>query len=322
MPSTVPYDLGAWVERACFLKGRPIFALGDGTVRLMGDVDVVVDVHKGAILSTALTDDHHLLTGGDDGGVRLIDDKGAVTIVADVSRRWIDHVAAGPRGAIAFAHGKVATVRLADGTLKTFPHERTVEGLAFAPKGLRLATAHYNGASLLWVSGAGEPQSLEWKGAHTGVIWSPAGRHVVTLMQENALHGWALDQNKHMRMTGYPSKVKATSWAVKGKWLATSGANAAVLWPFSGKTGPMGQQPLQLGARDVLVSMVVCHPTEEVVAVGYQDGTIIACRFADHNEVVLRPSGGAALSTMAWSPDGMQLAFGAEDGTAGVIDIR
>ena len=31
----------------------------------------------------------------------------------------------------------------------------------------------------------------------------------------------------------------------------------------------MGKPPLQLGAREVLVTRVACHPREEVVAIGY-----------------------------------------------------
>ena len=73
-------------------------------------------------------------------------------------------------------------------------------------------------------------------------------------MQENALHGWKLDtkpgaETRHMRMTGYPAKVKSVSWSAKGKWLASSGAPAAIVWPFQAKDGPMGKAPLELGTR-------------------------------------------------------------------------
>ena len=68
-------------------------------------------------------------------------------------------------------------------------------------------------------------------------------------MQENALHGWKLADGKHMRMTGYPAKVKSLSWSAKGKWLASSGAPAAILWPFQAKDGPMGKAPMELGTR-------------------------------------------------------------------------
>ena len=203
-------------------------------------------------------------------------------------------------------------------------HERTVGGLAFAPKGLRLAVARYNGASLWWIGTDAKPTEFEWKGSHIGVTFSPDGKYVVTAMQENALHGWRVaDGGGHMRMSGYPGKVKSMSWSAKGRFLATSGAEMAVLWPFHFKDGPMGKQPLQLGARhEHLVTSVACHPTEEVVAIGYKDGTVIAARFADGDEVVLRKAGeGGPISALAWDKPGIRLAFGTEEGAAGTVDL-
>ena len=123
-----------------------------------------------------------------------------------------------------------------------------MEGIAFAPKGMRVACARYQGVSLHWVAGQAKPVDLHWDGAHTGVTFSPDGRYIVTTMVENALHGWRLDNVKtaegtHMRMTGYPAKPKSLSWSRKGRFLASSGAQAAICWPFSGKQGPMGQAP-------------------------------------------------------------------------------
>ncbi|MGO8126994.1 hypothetical protein ACC728_39845, partial [Rhizobium ruizarguesonis] len=57
---------------------------------------------------------------------------------------------------------------------------------------------------------------------------------------------------RHMRMTGDHSKVKSLSCSFKGKWLASSGAPAAIVWPFQGKDGPMGKAPLVLGLAAVL----------------------------------------------------------------------
>ncbi len=97
------------------------------------------------------------------------------------------------------------------------------------------------------------------------------------------MHGWQLADGHDMRMTGYPGKVKSMFWSVRGRYLATSGAAAAILWPFSGKSGPMGQEPLQFGARGegYLVTSVACHPDDEAIAIGYQDGLILASRFMD-----------------------------------------
>ena len=83
----------------------------------------------------------------------------------------------------------------------------------------------------------------------------------------------------------------------------------------------MGRQPLQLGAREVLVTRVACHPSSEVVAIGYQDGMILAVRFGDAEDALLRRPGGGPVSALAWNADGRRLAFGCEDGSSGVIDL-
>jgi len=58
-----------------------------------------------------------------------------------------------------------------------------------------------------------------------------------------------------------------------------------------------------------------------VVAVGYADGTILLVRIDDGAEVLARKPGDAPVTALAWSADGRMLAFGTEDGTAGVIDL-
>ena len=315
------FPLGAFVVEATFLAETPVVALGDGTVRrFVAGEPVATVVHQGAILSTAVRADGRLVTGGDDGLVARVDADGNVERLAERPKKWIDHVAVGPGNAVALAVGRQAWV-LAGGKERLFDHPRAVGGLAFAPKGLRLAVAHYDGVTLWWAGTESAPVPLRWKGAHLGVAFSPDGRYVVTSMQENALHGWRLDDGKDMRMTGYPAKSKSLSWSPKGRFLASSGANAAILWPFHFKDGPMGKPPLQLGAREVLVSRVACHPKEELVAVGYQDGMILAVRFADAEEALLRRPGDSSVSAMTWDRTGARLAFGCEDGTAGVVSL-
>ena len=95
----------------------------------------------------------------------------------------------------------------------------------------------------------GGSQELPWKGSHIGITASSDGRFVVSTMQENALHGWRLADGAHMRMTGYPAKTRSVSWSADGKWLATSGADAAIIWPFVTKDGPMGKPPLEVAIR-------------------------------------------------------------------------
>ncbi len=169
MPTIQEFPLGAFVVEVAFVGDVAMFALGDGTIRRAEGVAAEqTTVHSGAILSATIAG-KRMLTGGDDGLVALTDAAGRIEKIAERPRKWIDHVAAGPNGAVAFSVGKQAVVRLSDGRERVFEHERAVGGLAFAPKGMRLAVARYDGVTLWWAGTEGAPVMLGWKGAHIAV---------------------------------------------------------------------------------------------------------------------------------------------------------
>ncbi len=328
MPSIAPLDSGdaafGHIEKAGFLGDAAIFASVEGTVHLLSDRHHQLKVHSGLLAATFSMDRTRLVTSGEDGKVVAFSSDGSHKLLAEKKGWWIDQIACGPSGAIAFGAGKKGIVVGADSAEKPFACERSIEGLAFAPKGMRLAVARYNGVDLNWVNTGNPPQLLEWKGAHTGVIFSPDGKYVISTMQENALHGWRIADNKHMRMTGYPAKVKSMSFSAKGKWLASSGAPSAIVWPFSGKDGPMGKTPKELGAMGagLMVTEVACHPDEDVVAIGYQDGMVLAVRIEDGKEAMLKRPGKGAITSLGWDHAGTRIAYGSEAGEAGVIDLK
>ena len=134
-------------------------------------------------------------------------------------------------------------------------------------------------------------------------------------------HGWRLADGKHMRMTGYSAKVRSTAWSADGKWLATSGAPQLIVWPFHGKDGPMGKQPLMLASAESKVSAVACHPQSDVIVAGYEDGLILLVRMSDGAEILARPPGQSPVSALAWNAAGTLLAFGTEDGESGIVDL-
>jgi len=316
-------SLGSFAVEAAFLGEVAAFALGSGSVGLIkGTESGKVPVHSGAILSATPTrDGKALLTGGDDGRVALVDSSGAVTVVAEHKGKWIDHVAAGPNGAIAYACGRQVSVLFGDGRKRTLDLARAAGGLAFAPKGMRLAVATYDGAVLWWIGTDADPVSYAWKGAHFAISFSPDGRYLVTAMQENALHGWRLADGHDMRMSGYPAKTRSLAWTAKGRFLATSGANAAVLWPFHAKDGPMGKEPKQLGERNVLITRVAAHPRKEQVAIGFQDGVVALVGIDDGSRTAFNSPGGGPVSALAFDARGGLLAFGTEEGAGGIVEL-
>jgi len=327
MPTVAPIDIDGHVLAVEFLNDVPYFVGAAGTIHRFEGGERVTEAGQGLLTCVRDGYSESLIVGGEDGKVQRIAADGSISLIAEAPLKWITQVASGPQGAVAYAHGKTTFVALADGSTKEFTEERTVEGIAFAPKGLRIAVARYNGVTLHWVGTSGAPVNLEWKGAHNGVTFSPDGQFVVTTMQENALHGWKLDPKagtdaRHMRMTGYPAKVKSLSWSAKGKWLASSGAPAAIVWPFQGKDGPMGKAPLELGSRaNIMATCVRFHPAEDIVAIGFIDGMILAVRVADSKEALLRRPGNGAITSLSWSKSGKTLAFASAAGDCGIVDI-
>jgi WD40 repeat protein len=222
---------------------------------------------------------------------------------------------------LAWSAGKAVRTRDETGAVKTWDAPSSVRGLAFQPKGYCLAAAHYNGATLWFPEVEGAPKTLEWRGAHLDATFSPNGRFLVTSMQENALHGWRLADSRNMRMTGYPGKTRSLAWSHDGNWLATSGAEAAIVWPFRDKDGPMGKAPRECGVREARVTKVAFHPKALVLAIGYADGLVLLCRLADAAEILVRRPGGGAVGALAWNPSGARLLFGLESGEAGLLNL-
>lgn len=316
-------DAGAHVVGAAYLGATAALALADGDVLLADEAgERRATAHPGAGVLVAAADGKALVTGGDDGRVVRIARDGTMETIADEKGRWIDALASAG-GAIAWSTGKRVTARDVKGRTKQWDAPSTAQGLSFAPKGYRLAVSHYNGASLWFPNTQTPPETLEWKGSHLDVTWSPDGRFVVTSMQENTLHGWRVADRKDMRMSGYPSKTRCFSWSHDGQWLGTSGADAAIVWPFSTKDGPMGKAPRECGVRPAKVSRVAFHPGALVIAVGYDDGFVLLCRLTDAAEILVRKSdeAGGAVTALAWDKTGRKLAFGTEGGAAGVLNL-
>ena len=317
------YD--AQITAIVFDTEGAIFALGDGSVRF--EDGAFSAAHDGAILCAVVhPSGNGVITGGDDG--RLIWHRRADAGVLATSARgqWIDAVdASAESGLIAFSAGKTLTVLDAKdaGFRRDFQHERTVSGVAFEPKGRRIATSTYGGVAL-WFARIAEqkPTFLKWAGSHTAVTFSPDGAFVVTAMQDAQLHGWRLKDQKNMRMGGYPSKVRAMSFLSNGQLLATAGASGAVLWPFVGANGPMGREATEIGYDEgSLVNLVASRPKHGVLAAGLNDGRVWLADPAGQGLNFLKADKGSPITALAMSADAKRVAWADEDGNAGVSTL-
>jgi WD40 repeat protein len=312
---------GAHVTGLAWLGTKAAFALGDGHALLTdGGEAMRAPAHPGGSALVAAGGGDVLVTGGDDGRIVATAADGSTSERGEEKGRWIDAVAVGRDGAIAWSAGKTVRARDGKGQLRSFTAPTTAQGLAFLPKGYRLAIAHYNGVSLWFPNTDAAPDVLAWKGSHIGVTVSPDGQYIVTAMQENSLHGWRLADRKDMRMSGYPGKTRSLAWSHDGLWLATSGADAAIIWPFD-KQGPMGRAPRECGVRTSRVARVAFHPKAYVLAAAYDDGLVLLIRLTDASELPVRHATGKPVTALAWDGSGRRLAFGDAEGDAGILTL-
>ncbi|MGV8928770.1 MAG: WD40 repeat domain-containing protein [Brevundimonas sp.] len=321
----MPKTFDAQVTAIVFDAEGAIFALGDGSVRFEGGEFSAA--HDGAILCAVThPSGNGVITGGDDG--RLIwHRRGDAGVLATSAKgQWIDAVDASiESGLIAFSAGKTLSVIDARdaGFRNDFQHERTVSGVAFEPKGRRIATSTYGGAAL-WFARIAEqkPTLLKWAGSHTAVTFSPDGAFVVTAMQDAQLHGWRIKDQKNLRMGGYPSKVRAMSFLSRGQLLATSGGQGTVLWPFVGANGPMGREATEIGFDEgSLVALVASQPKHGVLAAGLNDGRVWLADPAGQGLNFLKAERGPPITALAMSADATRVAWADEDGEAGVATV-
>jgi WD40 repeat protein len=296
------------------------FALGDGTVRLVepGGEPRIVEAHQGAVLAlVADAGKAGFLSGGDDGRLMRIAADGTATALQIFKGKWLDQLAASEAGGIAVGVGREVVLLNAKGERQGegFPHPSTVAGVAFDPKGRRIAAAHYGGVSLWWVKAEGQkPKLLPWRGSHVLVSWSPDGAYVMSATQENDLHGWRLQDSGDLRMSGYPTKVRSLAWSTRPSYLASSGADQIVCWPFAG-AGPSGKPPLEFAGRGgALIAVVAAHPKGDWIAAGYEDGAVAVGRISEKRAKLALPPTEARAAALAWSADGRFIAAGDEAG--------
>ena len=69
------------------------------------------------------------------------------------------------------------------------------------------------------------------------------------------------------------------------------------------------------------VTAVACHPDQAILVSGYEDGTVLVVRLSDGAEILVHKNGGAAIVGLAWNAKGTLLAFAAEDGEAGLLEL-
>lgn len=298
------------------------FGLGNGTVHVAHGQDRhTVKPHAGAVPCVCPYGTDDFLTLSDDGTLARVGPDGATRSVASFDGAWTERMDVHANGSFAVAVGRhvhLWTREEADPKILGL-HDGSVTDVKFAPDGMGLAASRRDGVTL-WAWPHYEPQAMQlpWKGAHLAVTISADKRWVVTAMQEGALHMWNVALKRDYQMRGYWTKPTEMVWTSDKKWLATSGAESVILWPFD-KGGPDGREALQLGwSNGTFVTKLAAHPEAGVLAAGFADGAVVLIDIRDRKAFSAAAPSGQPVTALAFSPKGDRLAAGTAKG-AGVI---
>jgi WD40 repeat protein len=316
----IAYKFDAPVNAVAYTRDASAFAfgLGDGQVHIVhGDTRKTVKAHSGAVPSIKGYDDDRFLSLSDDGTLKFIGKDGTVTDVATFKGAWTERLDVHKNGSFAVAVGKhIHLWSKPDAEPKILgPHDGTVNDIYFAPDGMGLAAAHRDGVTLwAWPHFEPQPMRLAWKGAHLSVTVSADKRWIVSAMQEGALHMWNVALKRDYQMRGYMGKPTSMAWSADKKWLATSGAEAVIIWPFD-KMGPEGRDPIQLGWSNAsLVTAIAAHRDDGVMAAGFSDGAVVMIDLIGRKAFSATAPSGHAVTAIAFAPDGDSVIAGTDNG--------
>jgi WD40 repeat protein/serine/threonine protein kinase len=234
-------------------------------------------VHGGQALAVAWnTDGNTLVSGGDDGIVKLWD---ASTGELQLERRG---------------------------------HVGSVHAVAWHPHDGRLFSASADGTAKLW-SADGHQEFKDLRG-HGGLAWSPDGALMAVrppLLDEtevaidNAAERTCLEvidpytQRRVFKLVGADPSISGVDWNQSGDIAAGGSDGSVFVWNTTN-----GNQTAQLRGHTSRVRSVAWSPDNELLATGGTDNKVILWDVSRHEPVRTLSGHRHPISSVDWSPDG------------------
>lgn len=268
------------------------------------------------------------IVGGASGRLATVAPDGTTDILVEIDAGAVDAIEPlADRSALVAAGGVVVRYDAEGGTARALAHlEAPLRALAAAPGSQRVALASEEGVAILDLAAA--PGDANAEAARFEIVlpgpralaWSPDGRRLAIGLDEGGLALLDVAERRTLRLPDYPAPVRSLDWSPDGTQLATGGAFRAIVWDLS----EAGDRPRTIetgGVGMVIVEVVRRHPRKPLVAVGYEDGSVVIAQIGRRDELLLRQPSSGRVEDLRWSDNGEHLAFAAANGEAGVIDL-
>ncbi len=268
-----------------------------------GDLLHRLDAHAGGVLALAFGR-QQLASGGQDGQARLWDLRtGTATAALPGGSGWVSQLQWTPDGKrLATAAGKSVRLWNEQGTaVQQWTASAGINGLAFNAVGGLLA-ASAGAEMLLWRAyDGGLDRTLKWVSTLINAHWSPDGRVLAAGSIDKSVHFWRAGAWLDSKMGGYARKPQALAWSADSKFLATTGEDAIIVWPFAGK-GPEGSKPLQLLHHLRAPEVLAAHPKKSLLLSGSPDKTLVLWDLKSDQAPQGFASMSAAISALTFHP--------------------
>ena len=189
-------------------------------------------------------------------------------------------------------------------------HYRKVTSVTWSPDGRYVASTGQDTAARVYDANSGEPIRT-WLREHSlGACWSPNSQWLAwgTTSSDSGVCVGNVNSGEVKSLRGHSLSVWTTAWSPDGRHLASAGMDDSIrIWdPAAGSCVRVIH-----GVRGYVYSLA-WHPKGEMLAsVHGRDGLTI---WNAVSGVVLRTDPAISSDSIAWSPNGKQLALGTDDG--------
>ena len=236
----------------------------------------------------------------------------------------IAHAAATGDLACATADNRVVLIR-PDGVAPVrLDCEEPISALAFSADGERLAVACESRVTLWALSEKPEKlKDLRPCQRPARIAWGSDRAELALGQEVGGVMLWQLTDDTTLHLPDYPAPVRSLAWSAGGDHLITSGAFRIIAWP-NDLLKAKGSHPTALGTGKpglAAVETVAPHPSQSLVAAGYENGMLILAQIGKQDELVVKTEGQGAISKVSWSKNAGFIAVGSDQGMAAIIEL-
>ncbi|QDL11904.1 hypothetical protein DP114_31965 [Brasilonema sennae CENA114] len=267
------------------------------------------------------TDGQTIVSGGDDGAVRLWDSKGNQLPTLTGHQGAVNSVAISIDSQTIVSGGNDGTVRLWDSKGKLLytltGHQGAVNSVAISTDGQTIVSGGNDGAVRLWDSKGNQlPTLTGHQGAVNSVAISIDSQTIVSGGEDGTVRLWDSKGKPLYTLTGHQGLVNSVAISTDGQTIVSGGEDGTVrLWDSR------GNELATLTSHQKSVNSVAISTDGQTIVSGGEDGTV---RLWDSKGKLLYTLTGhqGAVNSVAISTDGQTIVSGGNDGAVRLWDSK